>query len=77
MKKQIYLMFIRILFVGIISLLFWPFMFYTGAFGWTIFGLLVVCSFLAVNDDLWDDRKNWFANDGIDYRPRRLGAAFR
>jgi hypothetical protein len=26
-------------------------------------------------DDLWDDRKNHFGNDGIDCRPERLVAA--
>lgn len=25
-------------------------------------------------DNLWDDRSNWFANDGIDYSPKRLEA---
>ncbi len=25
--------------------------------------------------DDWDDRKNWFGNDGIDYLPERLTTA--
>ncbi len=29
---------------------------------------------LGVEEALWDDREEWFANDGIDYRTERLEA---
>lgn len=49
-----------------------------GHLGWR--WLMIICiveaiPFLGAWISLWDDRENWFGNDGIDYRTMRLEAA--